>query len=182
MEYSEHDGVNLQLDGNTVEIMYWYNLTKAIISDFTAGTPFHSQTYDDYSGSARQTFSALCPSVLQHLSAPAGAHPGEKTVGLFPSAVMRVKCSICPHYKYPPLKMLNTNYKFPGMVKSTRTHMRTTLQSQGRERQGQAAYRSVFDCFGRLCFFSYLRHSWAEALNTSAEGRLLLLNPKALHP
>src|SRR5208283_944758 len=120
MEYSEHDGVNLQLDGNTVEIMYWYNLTKAIISDFTAGTPFHSQTYDDYSGSARQTFSALCPSVLQHLSAAAGAHPGEKAVGLFPSAVMRVKCRICSHYKYPPLKILNTNYKCPYKVKSTR--------------------------------------------------------------
>src|SRR5208283_1919724 len=39
MEYSEHDGVNLQLEGNTTEIMYWYNFTKAIISVFIAGTP-----------------------------------------------------------------------------------------------------------------------------------------------
>jgi hypothetical protein len=89
MEYSEHDGVNLQLEGNTVEIMYWYNFTKAIISVFIAGTCLQS---------ACQTFPALCPSVLKHLSPPAGAHTGEKTVGLFPSAVMRVKCRICSHY------------------------------------------------------------------------------------
>jgi len=48
MEYSEHDGVNLQLEGNTGEIMYWYNFTKAIISVFIAGTPFQPQTSTDY--------------------------------------------------------------------------------------------------------------------------------------
>lgn len=37
MEYSEHDGVNLQLDGNTGEIVYRYNFTKAIISVLAAG-------------------------------------------------------------------------------------------------------------------------------------------------
>src|SRR5208283_33179 len=122
MEYSEHDGVNRQLEGNTGEIMYRYSFTKAIIKVFIARTPFRPQTSCNYSGpcSACQTFPALCPSVLQHLSAAAGAHPGEKAVGLFPSAVMRVKCRICSHYKYPPLKILNTNYKCPYKVKSTR--------------------------------------------------------------
>src|SRR5208337_2094387 len=123
MEYSEHDGVNRQLEGNTGEIMYRYSFTKAIIKVFIARTPFRPQTSCNYSGpcSACQPFPALCPSVLQHLSAPAGAHPGKKAVGLFPSAVMRVKCRICSHNKYPPLKILNTNYKFPSTVMSTRT-------------------------------------------------------------
>ena len=134
MEYSEHDGVNLQLEGNTGEIVYWYNFTKAIITIFIAGTPFHSQTSTDYSGhsgSACQPFPALSPSVFQHLSAPGGAHSGEKTVGLFPSAVMRVECRICSHYKYPPLKILNTNYKFPSMVKSTRATLAGVRQIYG---------------------------------------------------
>jgi len=37
MEYSEHDGVNLHPDGNTGEIVYRYNFTKAIIRVLAAG-------------------------------------------------------------------------------------------------------------------------------------------------
>lgn len=40
MEYSEHDGVNLQLAGNTTEISNWYNFTMAIISVFIVITNY----------------------------------------------------------------------------------------------------------------------------------------------
>jgi hypothetical protein len=60
-----------------------------------------------------------------------------------------------------------------------------TEAGQGRKIEGLTGdYRPFLANwrFGASGFFSYFRHSKADALYTSAAGMFLLLNPNALHP
>jgi hypothetical protein len=68
MEYSEHDGVNLQLAGNTAEIRYWYNLMQAIISALMPPAAYPAKRFLPFALLFFRTF--LPPRVLIRVRKP----------------------------------------------------------------------------------------------------------------